>query len=772
MAPHLWPIIVFTIVASVLSAPAAHAKDFFRSSPGELSASHGSIDGQEHCNDCHSGGRRVADKKCIGCHEHKKLAKRIKSGKGFHSTEQVTKRSCGDCHLEHKGRDYDIMAWQLVGGMQSFDHRDASWPLEGKHTNIKCTDCHRRRNRQGLRLFLGEVQDCGACHRGDQPHGFQKRALMRCERCHTQRVWKPARRNSEFDHNNPRDAALPLRGAHEDVRCSKCHPKARFNRAEKDPAACSNCHESPHDDHLFGRRKCRQCHAPTARSIAQVSFKHTKHTRFPLGASHKRQQCYKCHTDKLGKRKPKRTCESCHADQNGHKQRFKEFGDPPRCNLCHLSAGWQPRGFNHDKKTRFRLTGRHASATCRSCHRGQRADDFERFNPDTIGCMGCHAHEKVHNGERADATCLDCHRTAGQKKIKKSAVAVFHEGDEATFPLVQGHSGLECARCHKQSSSGSTSKACGDRCHQDSLHRSTLGSDCNRCHTSGIWAATRFDHTDDTDWPLKGRHAKGAECAACHPTRQYDGTPKECSAAGCHARDDVHEGTLGDQCDRCHRETGQLVFDHNRMSSFTLDGRHQTTRCTSCHPAGKFKPRVKECFGCHSEPRKHAGMYGTRCEKCHSTATWLDIEALHDNGAFALRGAHDRTPCTACHVDSRRLSGTGNLCINCHRNDDVHSNGLSPRCGECHTQWSFAPARFDHTAVGCFLTGSHRIMPCYDCHKSGQFSGLNSQCYGCHLDDAERADFPHGPGLGQCSGCHNPSYWSPANQSGKESICR
>ena len=62
---------------------------------------------------------------------------------------------------------------------------------------------------------------------------------------------------------------------------------------------------------------------------------------------------------------------------------------------------------------------------------------------------------------------------------------------------------------------------------------------------------------------------------------------------------------------------------------------------------------------------------------------------------FSLRGMHDNIACERCHKDNRPLAGSGNLCINCHRQDDVHNNSLSPRCGECHTQWSFTPARFD-----------------------------------------------------------------------------
>jgi hypothetical protein len=175
----------------------------------------------------------------------------------------------------------------------------------------------------------------------------------------------------------------------------------------------------------------------------------------------------------------------------------------------------------------------------------------------------------------------------------------------------------------------------------------------------------------------------------------------------------------------------------------------------------------------------HKGQYGTGCATCHNTRSFKEIGSLHDVGAFSLRGAHDRQPCVKCHKDNRPLQGSGNLCATCHRQDDVHANSLSPRCGECHTQWSFAPARFEHATVGCNLTGLHRTLPCADCHPGGNFGATSPTCVGCHRDDALRDD-PGGAynhaGETTCARCHNPNYFFPADiagthASGRESIC-
>jgi hypothetical protein len=254
-----------------------------------------------------------------------------------------------------------------------------------------------------------------------------------------------------------------------------------------------------------------------------------------------------------------------------------------------------------------------------------------------------------------------------------------------------------------------------------------------------------------------------------------------CAADGCHADDDAHKGRLGKKCEQCHLETGDNLFNHNTMSKFRLDGKHLTVRCSDCHPSVTFKPRPSTCFGCHPEPAVHKGQYGTGCEQCHTTRTWEDIKPLHDVGDFSLKGSHNNLACERCHRDNRPLAGSGNLCINCHRQDDTHNNSLSPRCGECHTQWSFAPARFDHSRVGCNLTGLHRTVACFDCHKNGNFSALSPQCVGCHHDDDRKTINTGGETHGThttCANCHNPNSWRPAQMLnstaafGRESVCR
>ena len=808
-----WVICLLLVLAGT-SRQARAQSNFLSSSPGALSTSHAKWDNQQGCNDCHvNDTREIDDNKCLNCHDHQDLRTRINQGKGFHASSLVKGKRCQTCHYEHKGRDKDagMMGWGKVpGGQKGFDHDLTGWPLQGKHRTTDCAECHKAKNKAGVAVYMGTSTLCGSsgCHADDQPHKFDRKDMLVCDRCHGESVWKPAKTNPKFNHDDRKDAGMPILGSHKDVACIKCHPKYVFNLPAQKPAHCGNsgCHATAHENHLFDERPCEWCHSPTYKNFKQryeremPFFNHSERTRFDLGA-HRKLKCYECHTQKLGTSKPVGACEQCHAKDNKHGDRFKQFGEPPKCGTCHPTTSFKSQSrFDHGSRTGFTLTARHADIGCRKCHRGKNPAEFERFNFEgQRDCMSCHAHVKVHadkdnpNGKFKNSQCLDCHLKPGSIDVKYQDMVKIYHGPNSAFPLVKGHKNVPCEDCHKgRDKRGKTtfekiSTQCGTSgCHEDSLHNGSLGKNCVACHASGIWDAVNFNHNVDTfpdgtpGYPLKGEH-KNNKCESCHGVnRKFKDTPRDCSAVGCHADDDAHKGRLGQQCEKCHVETGDNLFNHNTMSAFHLDGGHLQVRCADCHPSVTFKPRPLNCFGCHPEPAIHKGQYGTACEQCHTTRMWEDIKPLHDVGDFSLRGMHDNIACERCHRDNRPLAGSGNLCINCHRQDDIHNNSLSPRCGECHTQWSFTPARFDHTRVGCNLVGLHRTLACFDCHQNGNFTAASPTCVSCHLDDAARLA-THNAASGRqtyCTGgiCHNPTNWTqnsrnPGNPS-RESVCR
>src|SRR5262245_24080333 len=89
-------------------------------SPGPLSNAHASLDSQEQCTACHTDGKSLSNDKCLGCHEHEPLRRRISEHKGFHASDKVGSKQCFLCHSEHKGKGSDIRGFAAIGGIGKF----------------------------------------------------------------------------------------------------------------------------------------------------------------------------------------------------------------------------------------------------------------------------------------------------------------------------------------------------------------------------------------------------------------------------------------------------------------------------------------------------------------------------------------------------------------------------------------------------------------------------------------------------------------------------
>jgi hypothetical protein len=359
-------------------------------------------------------------------------------------------------------------------------------------------------------------------------------------------------------------------------------------------------------------------------------------------------------------------------------------------------------------------------------------------------------------------------------------------GPGKPFQLVDGHKNVECKKCHKNDNYRDTRTLCA-ACHEDRLHKGSLGKDtCNNCHDGGKWSALKFDH-DKTNYPLEGHH-KEAKCEGCHPARRYKPTPSVCSDSQCHLKDDAHERSLGLKCQNCHSPSGETRFDHNDPKvpdRWHLDGKHQAVRCQGCHPTQKYKPAPTLCQGCHADPAAHRGELGVRCGSCHESEGWKKIHTGHDIYPAKFGGAHDRVRCSECHSQGRILQGMAQMCMVCHQRDDIHHNALGPRCGDCHTQRTWAAPHFEHTRVGCELLGVHRLLACVDCHKAGNYAAVSPTCVACHTRDLKRATaaggkVPNHDAFSSCAICHNVYSWARQPLTGmtrpfpgmRESVCR
>lgn len=118
---------------------------------------------------------------------------------------------------------------------------------------------------------------------------------------------------------------------------------------------------------------------------------------------------------------------------------------------------------------------------------------------------------------------------------------------------------------------------------KDDKHKGILGQKCANCHTAKDLKEETFDHNKDTKFDLRGKH-QPLKCDACH--KASAATLKiATSCISCHKKDDKHDGTLGDRCEKCHIEKNWSTtpgFDHDK-TKFPLLDKHEDTNCKACH---------------------------------------------------------------------------------------------------------------------------------------------------------------------------------------------
>jgi hypothetical protein len=181
----------------------------------------------------------------------------------------------------------------------------------------------------------------------------------------------------------------------------------------------------------------------------------------------------------------------------------------------------------------------------------------------------------------------------------------------------------------------------------------------------------------------------------------------------------------------------------------------------------------------------HQGKLGSKCTVCHedSSIDWRAKAQIVQHAAtrFPLVGAHAATACWACHPGAQvgNFEQASTRCVDCHQQDlavalepDHAAMGWTDSCQRCHLPTDWSRAGFEH---GFFaLTGGHGGLSCSDCHTSGGFGGLSTDCYSCHAGDYRSApqhvaqNFPT-----KCQECHTTQTWRGAsfNHAGIVSGC-
>ena len=351
--------------------------------------------------------------------------------------------------------------------------------------------------------------------------------------------------------------------------CSRCH--AHFSKRTQSDL-CRDCHEDIDADIRNNRgyhshvpdiknKPCKSCHTDHTGRKADIvmlnlaTFDHGN-TDFLLENGHKGVPCSNCHLQNMKFSEASSSCFDCHEKQDPHKGKLGE-----KCGNCHTAKSWEEFDFDHDK-TEFRLEGKHQDVACNVCHIN---NNYKETPKD---CHSCHYLNDVHEG-RHGKKCQDCHST------RKWDESEFDHDRETEFKLTGKHKDISCKTCHtKALANKKPGKECYS-CHKhDDNHRGRYGKKCHSCHKQNSWESTQFDHTSSTRFPLKGKH-KQLICESCHQgVLSEENLSVDCHS--CHRADDVHKSKQGEQCQRCHQDTGWsdgVLFDHD-LTHFPLLGMH------------------------------------------------------------------------------------------------------------------------------------------------------------------------------------------------------
>jgi len=719
-------------VGAVLSLGAPiHAQSFLRDlvtqSPGDLSEYHQEWDSVRGCSTCHVKqlGGEVDQRKCLDCHSD--IKQRVDENWGYHRDKPI----CSDCHFEHQGRQSYIFApdpnWiegytygpEREKVMPPFEHsRDAQWPLQGKHAQIECADCHtssrthyQTGRETGTLSYLGAPTACYDCHVDVYRHEFSRQEWLDCTTCHSSAItsWSHLSDPIPFNHDQ---TSYPLQGHHVDLDCALCHLPETSSRA--------------------------------VRIFAPLPF----------------QQCTDCHYD-VHEGEFGSSCQDCHSV-------FQKWTD------VQVQEG-ELEGFDHDS-TRFPLKGYHKAVACESCHT---SEDASYTFPDD-GFQSCsYCHGMAHGDQFQSQTCQDCHTE--ERRFTQSTFDL-NRHNQTNFPLDGKHQVISCNHCHHSGQFEDLPfQECSD-CHVNVHPERQIDRSCHDCHNTTSFSWIHFDHNRQTNFNLTGQHRDVAclSCHVDEVFQNMPASNENPNCQMCHA--DPHGSAMPDTCANCHRTEGfSLVrgFDHSDFD-FKLDGRHAELSCQSCHPNHLREdysiPGLEgstdsaACSHCHVDV--HQGAHGLQCQSCHNT-TRFEVaggEKVHDLGFFRLAGAHDQMECSDCHTADTNLQGLGTLCAWCHEKDDIHLGAFGLECQDCHSQTAWMPTRFRHNQTGFPLTGAHRFTDCESCHVNNVYQGLPNDCYFCHVDSFLTAPEAHGGGrnanIMDCAQCHRPIDWRIRTGSG------
>lgn len=468
-------------------------------------------------------------------------------------------------------------------------------------------------------------------------------------------------------------------------------------------------------------------------------------------------ECTACHV-RLRDTTQNRLCLDCHdhkpiaddiREQQGYHGKDKN-ASTLECKACHSEHKgrdarivWLDQDKFDHRFTDYELTGRHRLAKCGGCHQ-----EDKKYREAVQACFDCHSEDDAHDGKLGEE-CDSCHDPVGWNQSG-------FDHDKTDFKLRHAHQRVNCNACHVGGKYKDTPKQCVS-CHEiRDVHANRFGRKCESCHQEKAWDKSSFDHDRDTDYPLEGGH-RNVTCNDCHSAEYRVSARKndirDCYS--CHRTDDVHDGLNGKECESCHVVRGwpHAKFDHGANTDFALNGAHDNLACEACHALGAESKEIEtDCYSCHKQDDVHQREQGEACDQCHREVAWLEnVRFDHDLSNFPLIGQHAVAGCETCHQTSV-FGDAGERCIDCHRNDDVHEQGLGPDCARCHNPNDWLIWSFDHDQTDFELREAHAEPHCHSCHYKPLEDRDKAvwRCVDCHRrDDVHDGDFGN-----DCSRCH------------------
>jgi hypothetical protein len=466
--------------------------------PAPLSAAHRTDPEIDSCLACHSLWSPLDDAACLECHEE--IAALRSEGVGYHGAKLTG--PCASCHAEHHETILDF-------DREAFNHRQARYPLHGRHLLVECEQCHQTSGADSRFTFTGLAFDrCVDCH--DDPHQRQFEEAA-CEECHSSDGFTG--RHLLFDHAALAD--YPLESSHRAVACAQCHrlpdgaPDSDAVLYRGLPHDCASCHDDPHQ-RQFEDTACESCHSIDGFTGGHLLFDHAALAGYPLESSHQRVACAQCHLSPDGTPDPIPTiyrglphdCASCHDDP--HQRQFEDTS----CESCHSIDGFtEPHLlFDHAALTAYPLESSHQRVACAECHRspdgtpGSAPATYRGLSHDCASC-----HEGPHGEQFGETACRDCHSPAGFTGSHQ----LFDHSQKGAYPLEGPHGTAACIDCHLESSPPAPVSYRG------------LSRRCETCHPDAASfreGRIRGDGIEET-WP-PSPHDTVVTCTGCHDLKR------------------------------------------------------------------------------------------------------------------------------------------------------------------------------------------------------------------------------------------------------------